>query len=137
MSIDISFGTVAVFADGFGDWRGRTDLVVVGGTATALAMLELALPAFDSAAIEGLEIARARVTASIDSLAGLTDAQKRELPGMDKPRADILMPGLCILEAFLIAIGADSFRVSDRGVRYGITIDWFIKEKAKRLQSEN
>ena len=53
----------AAFADGFEDWRGRTDLVVVGGTATALAMLELKLPAFDSAAIEGLRIPRARVSA--------------------------------------------------------------------------
>ena len=68
----------------------------------------------------------------IDLLAGLSDAEKRELPGMDKSRADILMPGLCILEAFLEAIDAQDFRVSDRGVRYGITIDWFIKQNPKR-----
>lgn len=122
----------AAFADGFSDWRGRTDLVVVGGTATALAMLELKLPEFDSAAIEGLRIPRARVSAMIESLAGLSDAEKRELPGMDKPRADILVPGLCILEAFLAAIDAADFRVSDRGVRYGITIDWLSKQKSKR-----
>jgi exopolyphosphatase/guanosine-5'-triphosphate,3'-diphosphate pyrophosphatase len=122
----------AAFAEGYEEWRGRTDLVVVGGTATALAMLELKLPAFDSAAIEGLRIARGRVSAMIDLLAGLSDAEKRELPGMDKPRADILMPGLCILEAFLEAVDAPDFRVSDRGVRYGITIDWFIKRKSKR-----
>jgi len=120
------------FATGFEDWRGRTELVVVGGTATALAMLELALPAFSSSAIEGHRIPRARVTATIELLAGLSDEEKRELPGMDKPRADILMPGLCILEAFLNAIGADAFRVSDRGVRYGITIDWLIKQRMKR-----
>jgi exopolyphosphatase / guanosine-5'-triphosphate,3'-diphosphate pyrophosphatase len=122
----------AAFAEGFEEWRGRTDLVVVGGTATALAMLELRLPAFDSAAIEGLRIPRARVSAMIELLAGLSDEEKRELPGMDKPRADILMPGLCILEAFLEAIDAPDFRVSDRGVRYGITIDWFINQRNKR-----
>lgn len=122
----------AAFADGFEAWRGNTDLVVVGGTVTALAMLELRLAAFDSAAIEGFRIPRGRVSAMIDLLAGLSDAEKRELPGMDKPRADILMPGLCILEAFLEAIDAPDFRVSDRGVRYGIIIDWFIKQKPKR-----
>ena len=68
----------------------------------------------------------------IDLLAGLSDEEKRELPGMDKPRADILMPGLCILEAFLETIDAPDFRVSDRGVRYGITIDWFINQRNKR-----
>ncbi|MDB5106967.1 MAG: Ppx/GppA phosphatase [Fibrobacteres bacterium] len=122
----------SAFADGFADWRGCSDLVVVGGTATALAMLELKLPAFDSRAIEGLRIGRDRVAATIDLLAGLPDAAKRELPGMDKPRADILMPGLCILEAFLDAIGAAEFRVSDRGVRYGVVIDWYIKNRSKR-----
>ncbi len=70
----------AAFADGFTEWRGRTDLVVVGGTATALAMLELKLSAFDSSAIEGLRIGRDRVAATIDLLAGLSDAEKRELP---------------------------------------------------------
>jgi exopolyphosphatase/guanosine-5'-triphosphate,3'-diphosphate pyrophosphatase len=120
----------AVFAGDFEDWRGRTDLVVVGGTATALAMLELKLPAFRAEAIEGLRIARSRVAATIDLLAGLSDAEKRALPGMDQPRSDILMPGLCILEAFLDAVGAQDFRVSDRGVRYGITIDW-LKQRAK------
>jgi exopolyphosphatase/guanosine-5'-triphosphate,3'-diphosphate pyrophosphatase len=119
----------AAFGDGFAEWRDRTDLFVVGGTATALAMLELKLASFDSDAIEGLRIPLSRVTETIDRLAGLTDAQKRELPGMDKPRADILMPGLCILEAFLLAIGAADFRVSDRGVRYGVIIDWFLRRR--------
>lgn len=122
----------AAFGDGFADWRERTDLFVVGGTATALAMLELKLASFNSDAIEGLRIPLARVTETIDLLAGLTDAQKRELPGMDKPRADILMPGLCILEAFLLAIGASEFRVSDRGVRYGVIIDWFLNRRQAR-----
>jgi exopolyphosphatase / guanosine-5'-triphosphate,3'-diphosphate pyrophosphatase len=126
----------AAFAQGFEDWLGRTDLVVVGGTATALAMLELKLPAFDSAAIEGLRVPRGRVSALIDLLAGLSDAEKRELPGMDKPRADILVPGLCILEAFLEAVAAQDFRVSDRGVRYGITIDWFNKKKARETDAD-
>lgn len=122
----------SAFGDGFADWRDRTDLFVVGGTATALAMLELKLASFDSDAIEGLRIPLARVTETIDLLAGLTDAQKRELPGMDKPRADILMPGLCILEAFLLAIGAADFKVSDRGVRYGVIIDWFLRRRQAR-----
>lgn len=117
---------------GFEDWRGNTDLVVVGGTATALAMLELKLAAFDSAAIEGLKIERSRVTAAIDLLAGLSDDRRKALPGMDKGRSDILMPGLCILEAFLDGVSATEFLVSDRGIRYGIIIDWFIKERARR-----
>ncbi len=118
---------VEAFRGEFGDWEKRPDLVCVGGTATALAMLELKLAAFDSEAIEGLEIPAARVGAVINLLAGLSEADKLALPGMEKSRADILMPGLCILEAFLRKVGAEKFRVSDRGVRYGVILDWLAK----------
>ena len=119
------------FRGKFSDWRGRTDLMAVGGTATAAAMLELKLAAFDSAAIEGLRIGRDRVTAAIDLLAGLSPEAKAALPGLEKNRADILMPGLCILEAFLDTIGAEAFRVSDRGIRYGVIIDWLEKAEER------
>ena len=42
----------AVFGSGYADWRGRTKLAAGGGTATALAMLELSLSKYDNAAIE-------------------------------------------------------------------------------------
>lgn len=130
-------GAAAAFAHGFYDWRGRTDLVAVGGTATALAMLELQIPSFDSAAIEGLRIETSRVTAMIDLIAGLPDHDKAALPGMDKSRVDILMPGLCILEAFLASAGCDAFRVSDRGVRYGVILDWLGKQPGKKPSPES
>ena len=119
------------FIGDFSEWRGQTQLAAVGGTATALAMLELGLTAYDSDAIEGLAVARRRVSAQIDRLAGMDKESLLKLPGMDKGRADILMPGLCILEAFLDKIGAAEFRVSDRGIRYGITIDWLRKRAAR------
>jgi len=114
-----------------GDWQGGQELVAVGGTASALAMLELRLPAFDAAAIEGLRIDLGRVTANIELLASLSDRERAALPGLDPGRADILMPGLCILEAFLKAAGCAAFRVSDRGIRYGVILDWIKKRAAK------
>lgn len=118
------------FGSGWADWRGRTRLAAVGGTATALAMLELSLTRYDSAAIEGLEVKRERVTGHIDRLAALTAEQLLALPGLDKGRADILMPGLCILEAFLIGAGLDACLISDRGVRYGVIIDSILRARA-------
>lgn len=120
----------AAFGTGWADWKGRTRLAAVGGTATALAMLELGLAQYDTAAIEGLEVGRDRVTAQIDRLAALSPEAVLALPGMDKGRADILMPGLCILEAFLIGAGLESCIISDRGVRYGVIIDAILRERA-------
>lgn len=117
------------FRGKFADWSGKTDLVAVGGTATALAMLELKLAAFDADAIEGLRLDRSRVGAAIEMLAGFSPEAKARVPGLEKNRADILMPGLCILEAFLEAVGAATFRVSDRGIRYGVILAWLAQDR--------
>lgn len=118
------------FGSGWADWSGRTRLAAVGGTATALAMLELSLPEYDSAAIEGLAVGRERVTAQIDRLAALDPEGILSLRGIDKGRADIIMPGLCILEAFLMGAGLASCIISDRGVRYGVIIDRILRDRA-------
>ncbi len=100
------------------------ELVVVGGTAAALAMLELKLPVFDSIALEGLPLSLNQVTAKIDLLGKLSATQYAALPGMDLGRMDILIPGLCLLESFLKKAACSQFTVSDRGVRYGVILEW-------------
>lgn len=114
---------------GFSDW-GKTTLAAVGGTATALAMLESGMGSYDSEAIEGLKVARERVAARIDALARMGQAETAALPGLGEGRADILMPGLCILEAFLIRTGQDQVLISDRGIRYGFLVDWIRRRNA-------
>jgi exopolyphosphatase/guanosine-5'-triphosphate,3'-diphosphate pyrophosphatase len=107
------------------------DLIVVGGTAVALAMLELKLAAFDSAAIEGLQIGVTQVTAKIDLLTRLSQSERAKLPGMELSRMDILVPGLCLLERFLHKANCSHFSVSDRGVRYGVILEW-LEQRASQ-----
>lgn len=114
---------------GFDDW-GPMHWVAVGGTATALALLELGRTEYDSEAIEGLEIGRDRVSAWIERLAAMSPEALAALPGLGKGRADILMPGLCILEAFLKQVGSDRVTISDRGIRYGLLVDWLRRKRA-------
>ncbi len=110
-------------------WTSAMNLIVVGGTASALAMMELKLEKFDAKAIEGLKLEVDQVTNAIDLLAGLSETEKRLIPGMDQGRIDILMPGLCILESLLLISKTSSFRVSDRGIRYGVILDWLKNQK--------
>ena len=112
---------------------GRYAWAAVGGTATALAMLELGLTQYDAEAIEGLEVSLARITERIDSLARLTSAELLAIPGLGKGRADIVMPGLCILEAFLEQVHLDRVIISDRGIRYGLLVDWLRRRRAAGL----
>jgi exopolyphosphatase / guanosine-5'-triphosphate,3'-diphosphate pyrophosphatase len=118
-----------IFKPVLGDWPKGMDIVAVGGTATALAMLELKLPTFDSNAIEGLELGIATVSDYIDTLNTLSETERARLPGMDQGRMDILVPGLCILEAILRQFESPSFRISDRGIRYGVILDWLKQQQ--------
>jgi exopolyphosphatase/guanosine-5'-triphosphate,3'-diphosphate pyrophosphatase len=108
---------------GYGDW-GKANLAAVGGTATALAMLEKGMAAYDAEAIEGTVVTLDRVTARIDRLAGMGPAALLAIPGLGAGRADIVMPGLCILESFLRQAGLDRVLISDRGIRYGFLVSW-------------
>jgi exopolyphosphatase / guanosine-5'-triphosphate,3'-diphosphate pyrophosphatase len=108
---------------GYADW-GNANLAAVGGTATALAMLEKGMAAYDADAIEGTLVSRDRVGAQIDRLAAMAPAELMAIPGLGEGRADIVMPGLCILEAFLLQAGLDQVLISDRGIRYGFLVAW-------------
>lgn len=110
------------FAAGLAGFRVPENLVAVGGTATALAMLALGLRAFDAEAIEGLELKRSDVSAMVEGLSGMEASGRAALPGLDPGRGEIVVPGLCILEAFLGFAGRERFLVSDRGIRYGVLL---------------
>jgi exopolyphosphatase / guanosine-5'-triphosphate,3'-diphosphate pyrophosphatase len=114
---------------GYGDW-GNANLAAVGGTATALAMLEKGMTEYDAEAIEGTLVDLGRVTAQIDHLAAMGPEALMAIPGLGAGRADIVMPGLCILEAFLLQAGLGKVLVSDRGIRYGFLVAWLRQRRA-------
>jgi exopolyphosphatase/guanosine-5'-triphosphate,3'-diphosphate pyrophosphatase len=113
---------------GYADW-GHANLAAVGGTATALAMLEKGMAKYDADAIEGTVVARDRVTAQIERLAALSPADLLAIPGLGEGRADIVMPGLCILESFLRQAGLEKVLISDRGIRYGFLVAWLNRRR--------
>jgi exopolyphosphatase/guanosine-5'-triphosphate,3'-diphosphate pyrophosphatase len=97
-------------------------VVAVAGTATTLAALELALDPYDPDRVEDLEIEASRLDAWILRLAGLAVAERTRLPGLEPGRADVIVAGAVILAEVLAALGADRFRVSGRGVRWGVAL---------------
>jgi len=97
-------------------------IVAVAGTATTLAALELRLDPYDPEAVEGYVVNAVTLRRWIDRLAGLSLEARRQLPGLEPARADVIVAGLVILEGALGQTGVDHFSVSGRGVRYGIVL---------------
>lgn len=102
--------------------RDDFEFLCSGGTATALAALELGLARYDPAAVDGLELDVKAVHRWISRLRPLAVAGKRALVRIDPDRADILEAGLMILSAVMEYISCPRVRVSDRGLRFGIVL---------------
>jgi exopolyphosphatase/guanosine-5'-triphosphate,3'-diphosphate pyrophosphatase len=95
-------------------------VVGTAGTATTLATIELALDAYDPAAVTGVRISRERVAAILARLLTMTAAERRAMPGMVVERADVLPAGVAILSGILARVQAPVLITCDRGVRWGV-----------------
>jgi len=93
-------------------------LVGTGGTSTLLARLEHKLDRFDRDRIESTVLTRAGVTAHRERLWRLPLAQRKEIPGLPKLRADVILPGVLIFEMVMQEFDFTELRVSTRGLRF-------------------
>ena len=100
----------------------ETEVCAVAGTATTLAALDLALDPYDPACVEGYRLGADDVERWIGRLAALSIDERRELPGLEPRRADVIVAGLAILSGVLERIGARAFLVSGLGVRHGVAL---------------
>jgi exopolyphosphatase/guanosine-5'-triphosphate,3'-diphosphate pyrophosphatase len=106
-------------------------LVALAGTATTLAALHLGLLSHDSSRIDGLPIPVDALAALVDRLGDMTVAARRELPGLDARRADVIYAGGMILLRVARRAGVSSVIISDRGVRWGLLEELLDAEAAQ------
>jgi exopolyphosphatase/guanosine-5'-triphosphate,3'-diphosphate pyrophosphatase len=98
-------------------------LVGTGGTATILAMMEARLATFDRDKIEGARLNLESVGAHLKRLWSLPLATRQETVGLPKNRADVILTGIAIYEAVMVAFGFDELRISTRGLRYAAVMN--------------
>lgn len=111
---------IGTAADAFADaWRRHPALrdpetvVGVAGTMTTLAAVELGLATYDRDLVHGLVLERATVEEVFRTLATERLADRVHNPGLPRPRADVIVGGLCIVVALLRNLPADAVRVAD------------------------
>jgi exopolyphosphatase/guanosine-5'-triphosphate,3'-diphosphate pyrophosphatase len=100
---------------------GAASVVLLGGTASNLACLELGLEVFDHRLAEGAEVPAAAALTWARRIVELDEEERLDLP-IEPDRAAILPAGLVALGAVLEHVaGADArARVTGRGLRYGL-----------------
>jgi exopolyphosphatase/guanosine-5'-triphosphate,3'-diphosphate pyrophosphatase len=98
-------------------------LVGCAGTVTTLAALDLGLPRYEAARVQGHVLTPTAIEALRVRLAALDVGGRAALPCLEPGRADLILPGVAIVSATMAHLGCERLVVSDWGLREGILVD--------------
>jgi exopolyphosphatase/guanosine-5'-triphosphate,3'-diphosphate pyrophosphatase len=98
--------------------NGDIRLVGTGGTTSILARMELGLDRYDRDKIENTVLNLEQVIAHRKKLWSLPLIERKEIPGLPKLRADVILTGVLIYEAVMEELGFNELHISTRGLRF-------------------
>jgi exopolyphosphatase/guanosine-5'-triphosphate,3'-diphosphate pyrophosphatase len=102
---------------------GEIQLVGTGGTTSILARIEKGLDRFDRDKIERAVLTFDQVVAHRKNLWKLPLAERKEVPGLPKQRADVILTGVVIYEAVMEEFSFKQLRISTRGLRFAAVME--------------
>ena len=97
---------------------GEILLVGTGGTTSILASIEKKLDRFDREKIERVTLSSQSVKAHRKLLWSLPLIERKEVRGLPRQRADVILTGVLIYEMVMAEFGFKQLRVSTRGLRF-------------------
>jgi exopolyphosphatase/guanosine-5'-triphosphate,3'-diphosphate pyrophosphatase len=95
-------------------------LIGVAGTVTTVAAVELGLPAYDPARIHHFRLTRAAAEDVFRTLATEPADRRRQNPGLEAGRVDVIVGGAIILVTTLRVLGFDAMLVSEADILDGL-----------------
>ena len=95
-------------------------LVGAAGSVTTLAAMALRLVPYDTDKINNYRLTRAQVADLAGLVAGLTEARRARLPGLEPAKAGVMVAGALLILVILEVFQADSLVVIDAGLLEGV-----------------
>jgi exopolyphosphatase/guanosine-5'-triphosphate,3'-diphosphate pyrophosphatase len=109
-------------------WNLRPErLIGIAGTVTTLCSLALRLEHYKPELVHGYRLGVGQISRLIELLGSIPLERRKQLPGMEPGRADVLFAGALILDCVMNHFGCRDVTVSDQGVRWGLM--WAEVEK--------
>jgi exopolyphosphatase/guanosine-5'-triphosphate,3'-diphosphate pyrophosphatase len=96
--------------------------VGLAGTVSNTASVELGLAEYDREQIHHLVLTRAAVEDVFRTLATESIKERKENPGLEEQRADVIVGGLCVLVATMRKFGLDECLVSESDILDGLAM---------------
>jgi exopolyphosphatase/guanosine-5'-triphosphate,3'-diphosphate pyrophosphatase len=103
-------------------------LVATSGTAMAIASLLASEEGRAPMRLQGYRFTRSRLEGVLGRLIPLSLEQRRQLPGINERRADIIVPGAVILHTAMTMLQARELVVCERALREGLIVDWMLRQ---------
>lgn len=100
-------------------------LIGVAGTLTTLAAIDLNLIEFDKTKVNHHLLTLNKIIEIYDQLKLCTIEQILNYPSIHPLRADIILAGIIILKEIMNKVEKREIIVSDRGLRYGLLLEYF------------
>jgi exopolyphosphatase / guanosine-5'-triphosphate,3'-diphosphate pyrophosphatase len=93
-------------------------LIGCGGTASILGCMEARLTTFDRERLESTRLSLQRLSWHTTHLWSLSLAQRQQVAGLPRNRADVILTGVVIYETFLEQFGFAELCITTRGLRF-------------------
>lgn len=100
-------------------------LIGIGGTARNIAKMDQRKKGYPFPKVHNYRLGKMAFQELYRGLAGMTLAQRRKVPGLSNERADIIVPGLAIVNALFDITSSQQFLVSGCGVREGLFMQYY------------
>ena len=114
---------------------GRLHMLGTSGTVTTLAGVHMDLPRYERRRVDGAWLTDVQINNVVGRLRAMTYEERVANPCIGRERADLVLAGCAILEAFRRAFPCARLRVADRGLREGILIELMRADGAWRRPS--
>jgi exopolyphosphatase/guanosine-5'-triphosphate,3'-diphosphate pyrophosphatase len=95
-------------------------LVGIAATFTTLVAVEKKLAQYSHREVHASRVSLDEVCRQIELYQAMTNAQRKEIPGLHPQRADVILAGAYLIERIMTLFNAPHVIVSDQGVRYGL-----------------
>jgi exopolyphosphatase/guanosine-5'-triphosphate,3'-diphosphate pyrophosphatase len=119
------------------EMRGLPIDVAVGSSGTIENLGDVCIRAFRGRNRQPEDaLTRDELSRGIEMLCSLTLHERRELPGINPLRADIIVGGAAILDSLMQDLGIKEIRISDRGLRDGLLLDYLSRHGHADVSSE-
>lgn len=108
--------------------KGNIDyLVGIGGTVTSMGAVKHKMVKYDPTIIQGSKLTLEEVNNQIQTYSQNTIEKRKNIPGLQPKRADIILAGAGIVKTIMESFEVDYFIISDRGLRHGLLFDRFLR----------